>query len=288
MRFFTFLVIFLAAAPTFGQFKLIPIEAEISIGSLVTPAAAITTTDFQVLAPNATVNALDTELFNRETMFFGMAGSTFNVGLGFSIFDKKKSSIVENFTFRLNVTYNNQEVLAENFTFSSRTVIDTIISRTSGAFAVTDSIYEKGISKGYNQQRIFVQGGLLAHTDKDRRFHLYGGVGAGLGFTYGNTTTLNVFEHARVNNLIEGNDISNRFDFIDSQFENNANRAGYFASAYLKVGWGYRLSKKNEIAKNAYFFSELDYGVCFFNIPELRAKSQIFFLFQTGLRYNFN
>jgi hypothetical protein len=128
---------------------------------------------------------------------------------------------------------------------------------------------------------------ILFHTNPDRRFSIYVGIGLQLGATFNNQTQV---YYAASNYITSGKDqnleVISRGE-TTSKNEWNNNKGGWLIGAYVPMGVSYRLGKTTNVLNQTSVFMEFKPGITAMAIPELQTYLLPFVQSNYGVRVRF-
>lgn len=290
---------------SFGQEKYVKpdyLETYFSWGAIIYSAPTLLLSDAKLLTPNSKILQGDLSNFTRS---FGFAG--FGNQIGYSTHNPINSSAIGgavfeaqlgNYNFgkakdrkrspqlRVGFGYGSTQSVGGFWSNTSTSPSDTFVS-SGGKKIFTDSVSYESVNVSYSSSQARVMADILFHTNPDRRFSIYVGIGLQLGATFNNQTQV---YYAASNYITSGKDqnleVISRGE-TTSKNEWNNNKGGWLIGAYVPMGVSYRLGKTTNVLNQTSVFMEFKPGITAMAIPELQTYLLPFVQSNYGVRVRF-
>lgn len=219
------------------------------------------------------------EFSNGENM--NSAGLvSIKLGLNFGSQDGTKHKFSPQ--LRLGLTYSGSTQFDGYMSFEKRTPYDTLISVHNGDQYFIDSVTRYDLNMSYKFEQLRLDAACIFRTPETHKFTLYGGIGINGGVLMNPRTNISHSRSSYIDNMYN-------YDFYDSKYENlmdetNGNKWGYAIAAYVPLGMDLQLSRKNEFMKHVHLFYEMNFGLNFTHIPELKTYTNMSMSHAFGIR----
>jgi len=211
------------------------------------------------------------------------AGVVQSLSIGLKIRNKEKTGYRKNMQVRLGVHYYSDLYTNVNYRKTDRVPYDTLVSGQTGAVIYRDSINEQGIRLNHSAEQIRISAAIYFSTESTSRWMFYGGVGASVGSTLKNYTTLSSYEYSYLEyeNDMPAQERKYKLNEYEEYLANNTLAWSVFSTA----GIDFRIGKKRKFWQPIHLFTEFkptfdmvndSYG---FNQPNVQITSCF------GLRY---
>lgn len=191
---------------------------------------------------------------------------------GSEIFEKARPQI------RFSLGFANFALSAANFTKRQLMVTDTLISQSTGQVFYKDSTVVENYQVDQRIKTAMVNAALILRTSSWGRWHLYTGLGVGLGAVIRAETEATPSRFAEVGFRQEEKQMFNDFTTYTSINENRSdlyakNRGSFTGSIYVPLGISARLSNGQSWLSRMSVLVEIQPGVMYNRIPELRQST---------------
>lgn len=218
--------------------------------------------DLRRLAPDAAMLDQDLAGFQQRSSWRSVPNTialSLNVGTHpFRSADRRGPEL------RMGIQYASGVVGTLNYERNLRFPLDTLISPSTGAMFVVDSVHTTRYSFSHSAERIGVEGSLIFRTGGRSRWSVFGGAGLGFGVGLNARTELNHEERALV--ISPGN---SRRESIASVEERHNNANGTWVAFQLPVGLSFQLARQGDFLRRMDLFIEERLGMLVQNSSEL-------------------
>lgn len=246
-------------------------------------------TDYQNMALNNDFPILDMEGYNSASNYYGNIIGAVNLALEFNLFNKAGVQPWGRPTFRVGMshTWNNTSNLG--FFNSNRYPYDSLYTTFQGTTTVTavDSIRYGGRTFSANSNRIRLNAAALWHSNPEKRWSFYMGIGIGLGASINSTLTVHQYEGYEID---FGHPTSGYFlepNYIYSNMETIRGKTWFDFNLIVPVGVELKLSKKDNLFKHAHLFFEFAPTLWMNTAPGVSAQYSMLYSFTNGIRIKF-
>ncbi len=246
-------------------------------------------TDFQNLALNNDFPSLDMEGYNTPSYYYGNIISAVNLALEFNLFNKAGEQTWGRPTFRVGLshTWNNTSNLV--FFNSNRYPYDSLYTTFQGNTTATavDSIRYGGRTFSANSNRIRLNAAVLWHSNPEKRWSFYMGIGIGLGASINSTLTVHQYEGYEID---FGHPTSGYFlepNYIYSNMETIRGKTWFDVNLIVPLGVELKLSKKDNLFKHAHLFFEFAPTLWMNSASGIPTQYNMLYSFTNGIRIKF-
>lgn len=246
-------------------------------------------TDYQNLALNNDFPSLDMEGYNTPSNYYGNTINAVNLALEFNLFNKAGEQSWGRPTFRMGMshTWNNTSNLA--FFNSNRYPYDSLYTTFQGNTTVTavDSIRYGGRTFSANSNRIRLNAAVLWHSNPEKRWSFYMGIGIGLGASINSTLTVHQYEGYEID---FGHPTSGYFlepNYIHSSMETIRAKTWFDVNLIVPVGAELKLSEKDNLFKHAHLFFEFAPTLWMNTASGVSIQYNMLYSFTSGIRIKF-
>ena len=243
--------------------------------------------DFQKLAPNSTLLKNNFSGYDADRGFTVLGSSFFSFNAGINFADKQRNYYRPDPQLRVGFCLLNGTGLSGGLNYKEKTPFDTIVS-PAGQPIARDSVNSTHYNMDYITKQIRADASLIFRTNRIKRFSLYAGLGANLGFAvsaYTEITYLNskyIQEEHPAGTQGSGTHYPHKDSTITEDFEN---RKGFGFSLYVPAGFDFRLGKRREFWKKTHLFTESRFVLNYYDIPELHWTRSVGFISMLGVRW---
>jgi hypothetical protein len=235
--------------------------------------------DLSSMTPNSNIiKKYGAGLTKTNTNHLDVNSST-AVLLGIHFRKKDKSDYKSNPILRIGLSSYSTSNTLGRFDNENRFTYDSLFSNKTEQTILRDSIITEGYTIERFTQQIRIDIALLFSTNKEKRWVLYGGIGANAGVSLNATTRVD-FWRTRKSETYKAGD-TDRYDRIIEFGESNnerevfKNKTTTAASFYTPIGVDFRIGKKRDFWKQLHFFYEMRPSVNLNSIPELGTFSYL-------------
>jgi hypothetical protein len=202
------------------------------------------------------------------------------LGLNFGSQDGTKRKFLPQ--LRLGLSYSGSTLFDGYMSYEKRTPYDTLISVHNGDQYFIDSVTRYDLNMSYKYEQLRLDAACIFRTPETHKFTLYGGIGINGGVLMNPRTTISHSRSSYIDNMFN-------YDFSDSKYENlmdetTGNKWGYVFAAYVPLGMDLQLGRKNEFMKHIHLFYEMNFGLNFTHIPELKTYTNMSMSHAFGIR----
>jgi len=261
------------------------LETYLSWGSIAYIAPTLLLNDAKLLAPNSKILQSDLSNFKRSFGFGGyqyqgnvnhnpinasaIGGLAFEAQLGTYNFGKPKER-KHSPQLRFGFGYGSTQSIGNYWSNEVRTPSDTFVS-SSGKRIYTDSVFYESVNVSYSSSQARLMADILFHTNPDRRFSLYIGIGMNVGLTFNNQTQVYYTSQSNIKSSDNGNISFYEAGEISAKNEWSKNKGGWLLGVYVPAGLSYRLGKTTPVLNQTSLFMEVKTGLTAMAIPELQT-----------------
>lgn len=241
--------------------------------------------DFQTLAPQSSILQQDLSLYQNYPMFnFNLPGQaqTLSAGLQFAKLPKA--------TLRVGLTHINQgSALSYGGSYTESFTVDTLTSSQTGEQFFVDSFSTHSYNARYSQEQLRLDASLIFRLNGEKRWSLYGGIGANIGFSYNGQTTIHHSVSPNGDSQFYGlfNDYIMYANGVH-QNETFENKGGIGLGIYAPLGIDFQVGKKRDFWKPFHLYLEMRPGLNITQIAGLGTTFSAGGFSNFGLRVKFN
>ncbi len=241
--------------------------------------------DFQTLAPQSSILQQDLSLYQNYPMFnFNLPGQAQTLSAGLQLAKHPKA------TLRVGLTHINQgSALSYGGSYTESFTVDTLTSSQTGEQFFVDSFSTHSYNARYSQEQLRLDASLIFRLNGEKRWSLYGGIGANIGISYNGQTTI----HHSVSPNGDGQFYGLFNDYImysngAHQQETFENKSGIGVGIYAPLGIDFQVGKKRDFWKPFHLYLEMRPGLNITQIAGLGTTFSAGGFSNFGLRVKFN
>jgi len=241
--------------------------------------------DFQTLAPQSSILQQDLSLYQNYPMFnFNLPGQAQTLSAGLQLAKLPKA------TLRVGLTHINQgSALSYGGSYTESFTVDTLTSSQTGEQFFVDSFSTHSYNARYSQEQLRLDASLIFRLNGEKRWSLYGGIGANIGISYNGQTTI----HHSVSPNGDGQFYGLFNDYIMysngvHQHETFENKGGIGLGIYAPLGIDFQVGKKRDFWKPFHLYLEMRPGLNITQIAGLGTTFSAGGFSNFGLRVKFN
>jgi hypothetical protein len=161
---------------------------------------------------------------------------------------------------RIGLLFGNTNLFIGSFQNRYLQALDSISS--GGQTAFIDSVEQTNYNIGHRSTRVGVQAQYLYYWNKQNRFSLYGGVGAGFTTSFGGRYSINAysvnFKQVSINNEVFEGPHRYNFDNSNTELERFSTGTGYTGFVSIPIGLNFRIgTNPDNFWGKAHMFWEL-------------------------------
>lgn len=240
--------------------------------------------DFQTLAPQSSILQQDLSLYQNYPMLnFNLPGQAQTLSIGLQMTKLPKA------TLRVGLTHINQgSALSFGGAYTESFTVDTLTSSQTGEQFFIDSFSTHSYNARFSQEQLRLDASLLYRLNGEKRWSLYGGFGANLGFTYNCQTT--VHHSVSPNGDTQFFGLFNDYIMYSSglhQEEKFENKGGICLGIYAPLGLDFQVGKKRDFWKPFHLYLEMRPGINLTQISGLGTSFNVGGFSNFGLRVKF-
>ena len=241
--------------------------------------------DFQTLAPQSSILQQDLSLYQNYPMYnFNLPGQaqTLSAGLQFAKHPKA--------TLRVGLTHINQgSALSYGGSYTESFTVDTLTSSQTGEQFLVDSFSTHSYNARYSQEQLRLDASLIFRLNGEKRWSLYGGIGANIGLSYNGQTTIHHSVSPNGDSQFYGlfNDYIMYASGVHQQ-ESFENKGGIGVGIYAPLGIDFQVGKKRDFWKPFHLYLEMRPGLNITQIAGLGSTFSAGGFSNFGLRVKFN
>lgn len=224
-------------------------EVQVLTGAGTGSSAYGSFADFRSMAPGSRLLQKDFSGFDSRPEMSGDADffQSFQLGL--------KLPKVSNAILRAGVSHVIQSaIMNRSGTRSTSAPYDTLTSSQTGEQFYIDSTHFENYRFRYGNKQLRIDGSLIYRLHGDRRWSIYGGIGASVGLAYSSTTEL---EYSTWNFIGDGSKHDHGVETDNAVLERFENNSQFAASIYLPFGIDFRVGRNREFWKLVHVFLEM-------------------------------
>jgi len=240
--------------------------------------------DFQKLAPQSSFLQQDLSLYQNYPMFnFNLPGQTQTLSLGLQL------SKFPNATLRVGLTHiNQQSALSYGGSYTESFIVDTLTSSQTGEQFFIDSLSLHSFNARYSQNQLRLDASVIFRLNGEKRWSVYGGIGANIGFSYNDQTTIHHSVVPNGDSQFYGlfNDYMMDANSVDHH-ETFKNKGGVGLGIYAPLGIDFQVGKKREFWKPFHLYLEMRPGMNISQISGLGTSFSAGGFSSFGLRLKF-
>jgi hypothetical protein len=249
-------------------------DAYLQEASFIGKGGVSTLSNFKTLAPQSLLLKNDLSAYSQSGGITSIETLGLSMGLGISLRNKNKTGYNDRTQLRLGIGYYSVTGASAYFSNVTRITYDTLKSATSKEVTYLDSVKHKNYNMNYSSRQLRLDASLIYKSNPDKRWSVFGGIGANASVSLNATTTIGYYEYVgKETKDVNGrtSNSSSYSDFKKNKTETFANKTNLSASAYVPMGVDFRLGKKREFWKHAHLFYELRPSIMATTIPELHT-----------------
>lgn len=241
--------------------------------------------DFQTLAPQSSILQQDLSLYQNYPMYnFNLPGQaqTLSAGLQFAKLPKA--------TLRVGLTHINQgSALSYGGSYTESFTVDTLTSSQTGEQFLVDSFSTHSYNARYSQEQLRLDASLIFRLNGEKRWSLYGGIGANIGLSYNGQTTIHHSVSPNGDSQFYGlfNDYIMYASGVHQQ-ESFENKGGIGVGIYAPLGIDFQVGKKRDFWKPFHLYLEMRPGLNITQIAGIGSTFSAGGFSNFGLRVKFN
>ena len=241
--------------------------------------------DFQTLAPQSSILQQDLSLYQNYPMYnFNLPGQAQTLSLGLQL------AKLPNATLRVGLTHVNQgSALSYGGSYTESFTVDTLTSSQTGEQFLVDSFSTHSYNARYSQEQLRLDASLIFRLNGEKRWSLYGGVGANIGMSYNCQTTVHQSVSPYGDSQFYGlfNDYIMYSDGVH-QHETFENKGGIGVGIYAPLGLDFQVGKNRAFWKPFHLYAEMRPGLNITQISGLGTTFSAGGFSNFGLRVKFN
>lgn len=244
--------------------------------------------DFRKLAPQSLLLKNDLSNYSQYEGSGMMTNGAFTAMVGLLFRNNDKTAYKANPLLRFGVSYFSATTLTNGLYNEERNITDTLTSSQTGQIIYLDSVKIKNFDMNYTSDQVRLTSSVICRTNPDMRWSLFGGAGASIGFSVKASTEI-YYSDYRYRDAQYTNGSYTPYYYSESstsKTERFNNKNNFNASVFIPMGVDFKIARKSEFWKRAHLYYEIQPGVNFTSIPELKTVSNISIQQGFGLRVN--
>ena len=252
-------------------------EAYVLPGSSIQLGYLTTVEEFRDVVPESSILQNDYSAYKRGNGVFNVYHSAFNAGIGLT-FGGKVNPVL-----RLGISYFNRTNLSLATFKDDSYVYDTLTSSQTGISYFIDSVVHRRLKADQRTDYLNLDASVVFRTNPENRWLLYGGVGLSLGMGFNSVVTISLAEYVE-DWTIDGYEDSD----IEIKAEETHRIGGSFlTSAYLPLGFDFRIGKKREFWRHIHLVSELRPSMVITSVQDFGLVTTVGTQSTFGLKFDF-
>ncbi|MFM6946241.1 MAG: hypothetical protein ACKOWW_03815 [Flavobacteriales bacterium] len=241
--------------------------------------------DFQALAPQSSILQQDLSLYQNNPFFnFNLPGQAQTLSAGLQL------AKLPNATLRVGLTHINQgSALSYGGSYTESFTVDTLTSSQTGEQFFIDSFSTHGYNARYSQEQLRLDASLIFRLNGEKRWSIYGGIGANIGLSYNCLTTVHHGVSPNGDSQFYG--IYNDYMTYQGGVQQNEtfeNKGGIGVGIYAPLGIDFQVGKKRDFWKPFHLYVEMRPGLNISQISGLGTSFSAGGFSNFGLRVKFN
>lgn len=258
-------------------------ELNVSFGNWTVMPSTEGLSDFQKLAPSSELLKMNLEGYEFQPYGFFISNTSLNMNVGFTVRSNWKEKYGQR--LRIGLTSAQSELLAGSYTRSDRFPYDTLVSSSTGAVQILDSINYQYLTLSHYSRSLLLEASYLIVLNPTKRWSFYTGLGLGLGWAvnaetniqYSSRWTTEEDDYFRPDPGTSG-------DLDVQKTEYFRNKKSFVMTTSLPLGIDFRIGKKRQFWMPIHLFYEMQPTLRINNIPEIGTIAQLPVVQNFGLR----
>ncbi|MFN6379100.1 MAG: hypothetical protein ACK4WD_07485 [Flavobacteriales bacterium] len=258
-------------------------ELNVSFGNWSINPSTEGINDFQKLAPRSELLKMNIDGYEFQPFGFFISNTSLNLNVGFNIRSNWKEKYGQR--LRIGLSSAQAELLAGSYSRSDSFPYDTLVSSSTGAVQILDSINYQYLTLSHSSRSLLLDASYLIVLNPNKRWSFYTGLGLGLGWTVNAETNIQyssrwTTEEDDYFRPVAG--ASGEFD--EQKTEYFRNKKSFVMTTSLPLGIDFRIGKKRQFWMPIHLFYEMQPTLRLNNIPEIGMISHLPVVQNFGLR----